>query len=56
MWQVDLRESNSASFLCSVPRATIRGGLICPITLEVMKDPVLLSDGHTYGKCPFFFS
>ena len=23
---------------------------VCPITQEIMRDPVILSDGHTYEK------
>ncbi len=22
----------------------------CPITMEIMKDPVIATDGHTYGR------
>jgi hypothetical protein len=25
-------------------------GFLCPITTEIMKDPVVLSDGHTYER------
>ena len=31
-------------------QAAARGPPICPITLEPMRDPVLLTDGHTYGE------
>ena len=34
----------------SVP-ATIPDDFICPITLDLMVDPVVAADGHTYDRC-----
>jgi hypothetical protein len=32
--------------------AAIPDELLCPITREVLRDPVVAADGFTYGKCP----
>lgn len=40
----------SSSSLKPRPQDEIRHQYKCPITLQVMKDPVLASDGHTYER------
>ena len=26
---------------------------LCPITMDLMREPVIAMDGHTYDRCPF---
>jgi hypothetical protein len=34
-----------------IRREEVPERLVCPITFELMKDPVIASDGHTYERC-----
>ena len=34
-----------------IRREEVPERLVCPITFELMKDPVFASDGHTYERC-----
>jgi hypothetical protein len=34
-----------------VARRNVDEDMLCPISCELMKDPVLAQDGHTYERC-----
>ena len=33
-----------------MPEATAPDALCCPISMEIMRDPVICADGHTYER------
>ena len=45
-----LKEENEQLENKILNKKNIDNNFICPITLEVMKDPVICSDGHTYER------
>ena len=46
-----LREHRAEIERLKIGRGEIPDHLLCGITLEIMKDPVIAADGHTYEKC-----
>ena len=33
----------------SVPKGSLKG-LVCPLSRDIMRDPVICADGHTYDR------
>ena len=48
--QPRVEEAAPAEFSCEDVVAEIPDGYTCPISTEIMKDPVILADGHTYER------
>ena len=49
--QLDLKRSQLESLRCPITEE-LTDIVCCPIAHEVMQDPVILSDGHTYERAP----